>query len=112
MPTYTLTDIIEIGGEEYEVEVEGFASLATPDTVNWDYPNGLPGDPAESEVEHVWVSLPVGEYDKLKKAYIEVKFDFVNIISENLLELFAEKLLQLAENEDGQLDDRDYDEEA
>jgi hypothetical protein len=92
--TYTLESEIEIGGKIYAVTVVGGACRATPATSSWDYPMGFPGDPAEGDVKHVWVYLPTGDWDSQKQDYVHQKFDFVTVVSEDLINEFEDLLIQ------------------
>jgi hypothetical protein len=103
--TYTLESEIEIGGKSYAATVDGRACRATPAISTWDCPMGYPGDPADASVEHIWVHLPTGDWDSQKKDYIHQKFDFVTVVSEDLINEFEQLLIEEAAEDHG----RDYD---
>jgi hypothetical protein len=107
MGKYSFSETIEIGEKEYEVEVVGMGHRATPSTSDWNCPMGYPGDPASSEIHHVWAKLPTGSWNKEDRQYTDVQIDLVNVIHEDLLEKFEERLIELAEEDDG----RDYERE-
>lgn len=104
-------DYIDIGEKEYGVIVEGTAYAGSPATSSWDCPMGYPGDPAESEVHHVWAMLPTGPWDTQKSAYIEEKIDLVNVIHDDLLKNLESKLLDQLEENRGRDNDRWADED-